>query len=341
MARCGNIILELGIDKFMNRILTVLFLACVAAHCATIPNPATTNSQPNVMSDYLHNHATTTNLLVVELTNTVPGDAGNKVMARYPVVAVNSTNSDGVNPVAYFYYGHTKDLIVENFAGAAQHDDVCGWSLYGLDDNVAAPASPYLIFFMSGYGGLYLPQAGVYFDNDYSSHLDNNNIHSDGSGNLTAVSYSGDGAGITNITAANVSGVTILTNSSLTAYVINGAGITNATTSYSTNVVNGATNKNNLTRTVQWTIPVAVSAPAATLGSAEIDAQIQRSDGVWITVADCDIAGGATSIIATNKESLVVTVPSGASMRVTNSTSGTGYIAGLDATKTNTFTVFP
>lgn len=121
----------------------------------------------------------------------------------------------------------------------------------------------------------------------------------------------------------------------------NGSGLTNLSLCYYTNLVNGQLYTNPLTVTMQLTIPVAVSSPAGTLGSAEIDAKTGPKGGTLTTIGDLDIAGGATSILATNKSVLVVNVPSGWTWETTNSTSGTGYVAGYDATKTNQVLIIP
>jgi hypothetical protein len=120
----------------------------------------------------------------------------------------------------------------------------------------------------------------------------------------------------------------------------NGFGLTNVATCYYTNITSSITNLNLTTKVMSWKVPVIVTQPASTLGSAEVDAQYQRADGVWITLADLDIAGGATSVLFTNKSTLIFDIPSGYSYRITNNISGTGYTAGLDSTKTNTVTFY-
>lgn len=123
----------------------------------------------------------------------------------------------------------------------------------------------------------------------------------------------------------------------------NGSGLTNATVIYTTNIVGGVTNQNLTTRAIQVSIPVKVTEPATTLGSAEIVGQIGSSVTTWITVAQASLAGGATSIIATNEETFVLPVPSGWFYRVTNNVSGTGYTADIDnsGVKTNVIISFP
>lgn len=91
-----------------------------------------------------------------------------------------------------------------------------------------------------------------------------------------------------------------------------------------------------------WKIPVVVSSPATTLGNAEVDAQLQLpAGGAFVSIGEVSIAGGATSIIATNKDTLVFDVPPGWGFQVTNTVSGVNYVAAIDSTKTNQVTFHP
>lgn len=183
--------------------------------------------------------------------------------------------------------------------------------------------------------------AGTSFTSDSSL------IGSDGSGNLTALSFSGDGSGLMFLNGANLQSATVTSNQIFTVnpsqiFPLNGKGWTNSAATYFTNLINGATNLNVTTGTEMFDVPCIASAPATTLGRGEIDAQKQRSsDGVWITVSKCDIAEGITGVISTNTETLHVTLQSGESFRLTNNLSGAGYSAGLDSTCTNTVTWMP
>jgi hypothetical protein len=124
--------------------------------------------------------------------------------------------------------------------------------------------------------------------------------------------------------------------------IANGAGLTNLSVTYFTNFVSGLVQTNTGTKTITWKIPVVVSSPATTLGNAEVDAQLQLpAGGAFTSICDVSIAGGATSIIATNRGTLVFDVPPGWGFQVTNTVSGTGYVAALDAAKTNQVTFHP
>ena len=100
--------------------------------------------------------------------------------------------------------------------------------------------------------------------------------------------------------------------------------------------------RTNLTAlSMTWRVPVAVSEPATTLGYAEVDAQLQAPGGSYVVMDGARISGGATSILQTNFQTLIFEVPPGWGYVVTNSTAGTGYVAGLDVTKTNQLTLHP
>jgi hypothetical protein len=133
---------------------------------------------------------------------------------------------------------------------------------------------------------------------------------------------------------------TVLTASG--TFTGNGIGLTNQSVSYFTNFVSGLTQTNTGTKTMTWKIPVVVSSPATTLGNAEVDAQLQLpAGGAFVSIGEVSIAGGATSIIATNKDTLVFDVPPGWGFQVTNTVSGVNYVAAIDSTKTNQVTFHP
>ena len=121
-----------------------------------------------------------------------------------------------------------------------------------------------------------------------------------------------------------------------------GSALTNQSVSYFTNFVSGLTQTNTGTKTMTWKIPVVVSSPATTLGNAEVDAQLQLpAGGAFVSIGEVSIAGGATSIIATNKDTLVFDVPPGWGFQVTIIVSGVNYVAAIDSTKTNQVTFHP
>jgi hypothetical protein len=161
--------------------------------------------------------------------------------------------------------------------------------------------------------------------------------------NLNAL-YDTNNAGIAAaLVATNNFGRTVAVNMTNTAnsFTGNGGGLTNCSQTFLTNIVSGqpATNRGTLSAT--WRVPVVVSAPATTVGFAEVDAQVQSPGGSYVTIDNASIAGGATSILATNKGTLVFEVPPGWGYVVTNSVSGTGYAAGLNAGATNQVTYHP
>lgn len=156
--------------------------------------------------------------------------------------------------------------------------------------------------------------------------------------------FTGNGNTLTNIPFSglqflpltnNQAGVT-LTGAFSGTFTGNGNALTNVATGYLTNIVNGVTNVNGTQKIMSWKVPVVVSSPGATLGNAEIDAQVMPPGGTtWTSVADFSVAGGATSVIQTNRSVLSFDVYSGWSYRLTNNITGVGYVAGLDTAKTN------
>lgn len=112
-----------------------------------------------------------------------------------------------------------------------------------------------------------------------------------------------------------------------------------------TNITTGQKYTNVTMQTMSWRVPVVVSQPATTLGYAEVDAWLQPLNApatVGYQVVDSvTISGGGTSVLATNKGTLVFDVPPGWGYTVSNSLSGSGYAATLDAGKTNMVTFHP
>ena len=121
----------------------------------------------------------------------------------------------------------------------------------------------------------------------------------------------------------------------------NGVSLTNCSTTYFTNIVSGRQQTNTSSLSMTWRVPVLVSAPATTTGYAEVDAQVQTPGGPYLTIDAVSVSGATTSVIATNRGTLVFEVPPGCGYVVTNNLSGTGYAAALDNAKTNQLTLHP
>jgi hypothetical protein len=124
-------------------------------------------------------------------------------------------------------------------------------------------------------------------------------------------------------------------------YYGNGVGITNSSVTYLTNFTFNVKGTNNTTLSATWRIPVLVSEPATTVGSAESQAQVNGGGAAYYTIDNAAIQGGATSILQTNKETLVFEVPPGWGYIVTNITVGTGYVATNNSAATNEVTFHP
>jgi hypothetical protein len=140
---------------------------------------------------------------------------------------------------------------------------------------------------------------------------------------------------------APFTGNIVVTNGS---FVGNGSGLTNMATTFFTNApVLGGIYTNNSGKVQEFTVPVVVTQPAATLGSSEIDAQIHAPGGAFFTVSDLDVAGGITSVLFTNRDTFVINIPQGFGYCITSTVSGTGYTAGIDnsGVRTNTLTLYP
>ncbi len=116
----------------------------------------------------------------------------------------------------------------------------------------------------------------------------------------------------------------------------------NSSTTLFTNIISGLVQTNFTSLSMTWRVPVVVSSPAGVIGNAEVDALLQpAAGGGYVAIDDVRIAGGITSIVATNGDNLIFEVPPGWGFVVTNNVSGAGYVAALDASKTNQLTLHP
>ncbi len=153
----------------------------------------------------------------------------------------------------------------------------------------------------------------------------------------TATNNFGNSAAITMTNALN-SFTGIYTNST---YYGNGVGLTNSSVTYLTNFTFNALQTNLTTLSQTWRVPVIVSEPAGTIGSADSQAQVCPPSGSYVMVDNVAIQGGSTSILQTNKGTLVFEVPLGWGYRVTNISTGTGYLATNNPAATNEVTFHP
>lgn len=122
---------------------------------------------------------------------------------------------------------------------------------------------------------------------------------------------------------------------------LNGLGLTNCSISFYTNFSLNTPYTNSSPLTMRMTVPVIVTEPATTLGYARIGAFTQTPGGAWFSVGNCEISGGATSILQTNQSVLTIQAGPGMAWAVSNSVSGAGYTAGFDLTATNQVTFSP
>lgn len=270
-----------------------------------------------------------------------------------------------IGTVAFMRQQNSGILITGGFGGepklqASQPDQTAPWILF---DNFQVPANGILPITYGGTGTN--TASGAFTALGFGTTV---SVSMTNASNVFTGTFNGLDSGITNSSgytidtratnaatglAGNLGNTTVatMTNSAnqftgtLTnsAYYGNGVGLTNCSVTMLTNIpISAQLYTNQTTMSQTWRVPVIVIEPATTAGSAEVDAKVNGGSGAtYYTIDNAAIQGGTTSILQTNKETLVFEVPIGWAWTVTNTVAGSGYTASLNANATNQVTFHP